>query len=100
MAKKGRLGRFISNIYAPLLVNKAVKALVVCGYLALLVRDIFFKRENYCLYLSHGCAASHPFHRDGDREKHVSCSEKSQHTNTWGNQSVYVISWKEKQHPI
>lgn len=35
-ADKGRLGRFVSNIYAPFVVNKVVKLIIITGFLALL----------------------------------------------------------------
>lgn len=37
MAQKGYLSRFVSDVYAPLLTNKIVKAVVLVSYFAMLV---------------------------------------------------------------
>lgn len=37
MAQKGYLSRFVSEVYAPLLMNKIVKAVVLVSYFAMLV---------------------------------------------------------------
>lgn len=57
MAGNGRLGKFMTGTYAPLLVNKGIKALVMVAFATLLVRRVWLYSETIWLifFVSYVC---------------------------------------------